>query len=423
MEEMKFSVVVPTLNQINYLQECIESVYAQTYKKPFQLVIVNDGSDDGRDGNGILESSLSQTRAYLDYNLPRAKHIKRTVVHNETNLGVAKAFNTGFYYCKGEWIAILDHDDKLLPECLEELEKFIEENDNERIGLIYTNLVTQDGKERRYPDFIPGRLQSCFEMGNLNLYRRQALEEVNGWRIGLEYSHDTACIVDMVECGWEIKHFDKIVYWNRLHSEQFTQRFVADGKNPNVWKQKIIDRTINLRPELWVESKESQKLQFTTQAWRREAETLYPYCRGLGVDIGCGHRKRYPLAIGVDKDRWHGKSPEIVCDVEKEELPFSDGTLDYIILCHVIEHFYNPLGIVRKLFKKLKRGGYMLCIVPDKRYVPPKEAKIYKKKHQWEFTPESFKKDFVENLTKEAELFRFDSIQNSWSFDAFFRKL
>ena len=31
-----------------------------------------------------------------------------------------------------------------------------------------------------------------------------------------------------------------------------------------------------------------------------ERMALFPYCKGLGIDVGCGSRKTHPHALGVD---------------------------------------------------------------------------------------------------------------------------
>ena len=43
---MKFSVVIPAYNIVNYLQECVESVTSQMTEYDFEIVLVNDGSTD-----------------------------------------------------------------------------------------------------------------------------------------------------------------------------------------------------------------------------------------------------------------------------------------------------------------------------------------------------------------------------------------
>lgn len=413
MKEMKFSVIITTYNKLQFLIECIESVYVQTYQEPFQLIIVNDASTDG-------------TKEYLDHELPLPPHhIELTVLHNKKNLGLQKTFNIGAYYAEGEWICVLDHDDKLLPNCLVDVEKFIDENDkDDKLGMVYTNII-QDGKERKYPDFIPGRIQSCFGTGNLNVYKRKAFEDVNGWRINLDYGADTAIVVDMIENDWRVVHFDKAVYWNRLHDEQYTQKYVADGGNPRDAHNWIVNRTLALRPELWIDARENVLFGGFIKHWKSEVLAMRPYCNGIGVDLGCGRHKRYPFAIGVDTDRGGGKVPEIVCDIEKEELPFMDRSLDYIVSGHVVESLQNPLDCIRKWSKKLKVGGYLLLVIPDTslEHVPHIGGKKTNPTHKWDFTPKKFKEEIADKIGERMVLFQIDTLGNSWSFEAFFRRV
>jgi glycosyltransferase involved in cell wall biosynthesis len=93
------SVVIPTYNRCNWLSRAIESVLRQTYS-PFELIVVDDGSTDGTPE--LLEAYGDGIR----------------VIRKE-NTGVSGARNAGIRAAKGELIALLDSDDRWLPEKLE----------------------------------------------------------------------------------------------------------------------------------------------------------------------------------------------------------------------------------------------------------------------------------------------------------------
>jgi len=188
-------------------------------------------------------------------------------------------------------------------------------------------------------------------------------------------------------------------------------------------KNRIADRTLVLRPDLWIEAREMNILSGSTHYWQSEALAVLPHCSGMGVDVGCGPRKKYPYAIGIDLNRGGGKVPEIICDVEKEELPFRDEVLDYILCSHIVEHFGNPLDVLRKLMKKLKKGGNLLLIVPDANHTPKMGTPDADKSHKWDFTPESFKELIASKLADSATLSECDTLKNQWSFNAFFEKI
>jgi glycosyltransferase involved in cell wall biosynthesis len=94
------SVVIPTYNGLEFLAETIGSVLAQTYR-PIEVLVIDDGSTDG------------QTRQVIEsYGAP-VRYI------HQANAGTAAARNTGIANARGEFVALLDHDDLWLPEKLE----------------------------------------------------------------------------------------------------------------------------------------------------------------------------------------------------------------------------------------------------------------------------------------------------------------
>ncbi|MGB0112935.1 MAG: glycosyltransferase family A protein [Ilumatobacteraceae bacterium] len=92
------NVVMPTRNRAASLQVAIDSVLAQTYDH-WQLVVVDDGSDDGTAG-------ALQRIAELD---------PRVVVHRTTGIGAAAARNVGLGAATGDWVAFLDDDNTMHP--------------------------------------------------------------------------------------------------------------------------------------------------------------------------------------------------------------------------------------------------------------------------------------------------------------------
>ena len=95
------SVIIPTRNRPNYLQQAVESVLCQTYPN-IEIIIIDDGS--GSEGAATKKVLLP----YLP--LPNLTYIYQ---HNR---GVGKAVNRGLMFSQGEYIQRLDDDDRLLPE-------------------------------------------------------------------------------------------------------------------------------------------------------------------------------------------------------------------------------------------------------------------------------------------------------------------
>jgi len=55
----------------------------------------------------------------------------------------------------------------------------------------------------------------------------------------------------------------------------------------------------------------------------------------------------------------------VVCNIEKEKLPFKKKFFGIIICGDVLEHLFDPVGTLTKLREYLKDDGYMILCVPN----------------------------------------------------------
>ena len=97
----KVSIIIPVYNGSNYLREAIDSALAQTYKN-IEVIVVNDGSDDGGKTESIAKSYRNKIRYIY-----------------KKNAGVSTALNAGILAAEGEYISWLSHDDVYIPNKLE----------------------------------------------------------------------------------------------------------------------------------------------------------------------------------------------------------------------------------------------------------------------------------------------------------------
>ena len=102
--DCKVSVVIPFYNGIEYLEECVRSVQAQTLRE-IEIILVDDGSTDGA---GALADTFAQSDARI------------RVIHQE-NRGLAGARNTGLAASHGDYIGFVDADDLVDPQMYEKL--------------------------------------------------------------------------------------------------------------------------------------------------------------------------------------------------------------------------------------------------------------------------------------------------------------
>lgn len=104
-----FSVVIPVYNVEEYIEECIESVLAQTFQD-YEIVLVDDGSPDN---SGAICDRYAMTNKS-----------KIRVIHQD-NQGLLLARQAGFRAIRGCFVVSLDSDDKLRPDALQVLFEII----------------------------------------------------------------------------------------------------------------------------------------------------------------------------------------------------------------------------------------------------------------------------------------------------------
>lgn len=115
--EALISVIVPVYNGQDYLENCIRSIENQTWKN-LEVIIVNDGSQDGTAGVcDALQTSYDNVRVItLD------------------DLGVSAARNAGLDEAKGEFVTFVDADDMLHPAMLQMLGDCMARTESDIVG-------------------------------------------------------------------------------------------------------------------------------------------------------------------------------------------------------------------------------------------------------------------------------------------------
>jgi glycosyltransferase involved in cell wall biosynthesis len=99
------SVIIPFLNEEDFLSEAIESVLSQKYTY-WELILVDDGSTD------------KSTAIAKEYAKDSGNNIYYTEHDKHSNKGLSASRNQGIRQSRGELIAFLDADDVWLPDKL-----------------------------------------------------------------------------------------------------------------------------------------------------------------------------------------------------------------------------------------------------------------------------------------------------------------
>jgi len=155
--EPLFSLTMATYNRAHLLPRAIKSALNQTYRN-FELIIIDDASTDNTEY--ICKSFADDRILYCK---------------QEKNTGVLACRNKAFDLAKGEYIAILDDDDELLPEALETSVKKLVELSSKGINILWFDRLDFERQERsgfgistegyvRYEDLLCERIFGDFWM-------------------------------------------------------------------------------------------------------------------------------------------------------------------------------------------------------------------------------------------------------------------
>ena len=133
MQTPLVSVICLCYNHARFVEEAIQSVFAQTYKN-IQVIVVDDASTDN--SVAVIRDVISRSgRTDIEF------------LSLSENTGNCSAFNRGLALAKGEYIIDLATDDYIVPERIERQVEFFSSLD-ESYGVIFSDAtyIDEDGK-------------------------------------------------------------------------------------------------------------------------------------------------------------------------------------------------------------------------------------------------------------------------------------
>lgn len=229
------SIVIPVYNAEVYLQECLDSIVRQTYKK-IEIIVINDGSTD--DSKAIIDGY---------------KNDLRILTCTLENGGVSKARNVGLGMAGGEWVAFVDADDFLDKDMISNLYQAAVEasadvvigeyikvlgNRRNREKFLTTQgvkIITESEKNDLMKSCIVGK---AYGNGNIatnigvpwgKLYKKQMLDE-NKISFSCELTHmeDSLFNLNVFLNACRIVYLPSAGYFYRIHNESAVRKYNKD---------------------------------------------------------------------------------------------------------------------------------------------------------------------------------------------------
>lgn len=179
MASPTISVIIPLYNKAQEIGDTVRSALAQTLP-PLEIVVVDDGSTDG--GAEIVRGIAS----------PLIR------VFSQPNGGVCAARNRAIAESSGEYIALLDADDRWEPGYLEEIARMIADYPGCGIYSTAFNILSHDG---RFPaptpsergvvgNFFRDSAHRYISIPSASVVPRAVFEEVGGFPEGMKIGED-----------------------------------------------------------------------------------------------------------------------------------------------------------------------------------------------------------------------------------------
>ena len=204
-----FSVVMPLYNSpVKWLRKAIESLQAQVYEN-WELCAVDDGSKDRRCITLVREMMASDPRIRLDC--------------QKKNGGISAASNVSLQMAKGDYIALMDHDDEIPADAFFWFAKEI--NEHPEADFIYSDeckVLTNEKNSREFscfylkPDWSPFLLVNHMYTGHMTVYRTSIVHQVGGFRSQYDFSQDYDLALRVSDVTKTIRHLERVLYYWRI---------------------------------------------------------------------------------------------------------------------------------------------------------------------------------------------------------------
>ena len=212
------SVSMPAFNTEKYISEAIESVLSQTYTN-FELIIVDDGSTD-------------KTRDIINrYSDPRI--IK---IFSDQNHGLISTRNKIASLAKGKYLALLDADDRALPDRLKIQVEFLETHDVDICGADHWTLNQNNGdlrnsKQRHSNADIHAMLTVCSPLCNPAVMGKTVIFKSHPYKLTSLHAEDYFFWAELALAGYRFANIPNKLIIYRLHASQTSINFREEAKN------------------------------------------------------------------------------------------------------------------------------------------------------------------------------------------------
>lgn len=239
----RVTVLTATYNGARFLSHTLDSILGQTFTD-FEYIIIDDASTDE-------SPQILQTYAQKDDRI--------RLVRNAQNLNPAGALNRGLEAARGEFVAILDHDDLALPERLARQVAFLDAHVD--IGAVgaQARIIDENGAQvdtKRYPAKSAIIRWFLFFgapiLHSAAMYRRARLNELGGYSTKHPYLCDYELLIRLAECTRVANLQEELTCYRRSSTQVSSVQKRPQNGQMLLLQFALQQRWLGLRPDLRV---------------------------------------------------------------------------------------------------------------------------------------------------------------------------
>lgn len=377
------SIIVPTWNNPEFFNPCVES-------------IAKTGCLDGLCELIVINNGLQNMDFLKEW--PNTK-----VLTPGKNLGWEGGLELGLKHAQGDFICF-QNDDTLIPKATQDLySQLLWPFRNENVAAVGPATTVASGWHSVFRNTTPRTLtEVTYLIFFTVMVRKSDLEAAGGIDTSAPGGDDLDLCMRFRKLGKRVVvNPDAFIVH---HAFKTGERVKGGSDKPGGWNSKeMSDRT-----NRWLIQKHGFKFYMETirgfsysypESVDLESQAIQELIRGPKiVELGCGYRKTVPQAIGVDQAA-KGEFPsnlhegmksiaDVKADVSKP-LPRELFDADTLIARHILEHCIDTIETLKNWNESLKMGGRLIIAVPNQDII---NSIPLNPEHVHAFTPESLKK-------------------------------
>jgi O-antigen biosynthesis protein len=428
-EQPRVTIIIPTKDKVDLLRVAIQSIFDKTLYTNFDILVVNNRSEQPETLEYLSKIGRLSNVLVVDYGEPYSFAALNNWAAKQTHAPVLAFLNNDVEVITPEWLTeMVSH--ALRPEVGAVGAKLFYPNATIQHAGVVVGIGGLAGHPHAgLPRATPGYFgrAACIQQFSAvtaacMVMRREVFLEMGGFD-----EKNFAIAFNDVDIGLRLRQAGYSIVWSPyaqlFHHESASlglpsgegrrRQFLAEANNfRRIWANAIVhdpfynpnltntggDFTPAIPPRAikpWAAAMATQgNISCPTSMWgsgSTPAETLRTreviattFLRGDGIEIGALHQPlRVPTTAHVKYvDRMtvsqlRCQYPELAAEalvepdiIENGEqlTAIGDGTQDFVIANHFLEHCQNPILTVQNLLRVLKSGAVLYLAVPDKRF-------------------------------------------------------